>query len=77
MHSAERPMEPVVNMPFVPRNFGGSSASSKHSEYAQQSQPRLPVADCDGCLFSLGIVRIELWFGRCFEELKSSLDLDA
>jgi hypothetical protein len=63
--------DPIIDKPFVRRAFGGSNRLSQPLQASKLEQ----VADYDKCLFSLGIVLIELWFGRCFSDLKSSPDL--
>jgi hypothetical protein len=65
--------DPIIDKPFVRRAFGGSKRLSQPLQTSKLDQ----VADYDKCLFSLGIVLIELWFGRCFPDLKSSPDMQS
>jgi hypothetical protein len=61
-------LDPIIDKPFVRQVIDSSNKSSQ----APQASTMVQIADYDKCLFSLGIVLIELWFGRCFLDLKSS-----
>jgi len=58
-------LEPVVDRPFVRRNFGTSS-EQKVSQAAAASA----LIEYNKNLFSLGVVLIELWFGQDIECLQ-------
>jgi len=58
-------LEPVVDRPFVRRNFGTSS-EQKVSQAAAASA----LIEYNKSLFSLGVVLIELWFGQDIECLQ-------
>jgi hypothetical protein len=59
-------LEPVIEKPFVRRSFGtvGNILNTEQIRTAKS-----PLAAYDKSLFSLGIVLIELWFGKRFQDL--------
>jgi hypothetical protein len=63
-------LDPIIDKPFVRQVIENSSKSSQ----APQVSAKVQVVDYDKYLFSLGIVLIELWFGQCFKDLKSSVN---
>ncbi|KAF8539036.1 hypothetical protein BDD12DRAFT_839770 [Trichophaea hybrida] len=62
--------KPVLDNPLVRRTFGATNRPSS----AQQTAPtsRSPLVHYDKSLFSLGIVLVELWYGKRLEDLQSS-----
>ena len=58
---------PVFEKPFLCRDFRNGVRDSQ----SQQDMPALtqsPLVKCDASLFSLGIVLVELWFGKSIED---------
>ncbi|KAI5847998.1 hypothetical protein BZA05DRAFT_446717 [Tricharina praecox] len=62
--------EPIVNNPFVRKEFGSCASVSRQKTLTINHERK--IAEYDKCLFSLGIVLIELWFRKCFEDLNIS-----
>ena len=59
--------QPVFEKPFLRRDFRKGLPDSQ----SQQNMPALaqrPLVKCDASLFSLGIVLVELWFGKHIED---------
>ncbi|KAF8244039.1 hypothetical protein K440DRAFT_610854 [Wilcoxina mikolae CBS 423.85] len=63
--------KPVIDNPFVRRTFGATNCPPSP---AQQTAPtsRSPLVQYDKSLFSLGVVLVELWYGKRLEDLRSS-----
>jgi hypothetical protein len=60
-------LEPVVEKPFVCRSFGTAVDILGPQQIRTAKAPL--AAPYDKSLFSLGIVLIELWFGKRFQDL--------
>ncbi|KAF8247101.1 hypothetical protein K440DRAFT_644130 [Wilcoxina mikolae CBS 423.85] len=60
-------LNPVVEKPFVRRSFG-TTGDIQNPEHIRTMKSSL-AAPYDKSLFSLGIVLIELWFGKRFQDL--------
>jgi hypothetical protein len=66
--------KPIIGNPFVHQSFGmvGSSGGIAGNEPTPVKSPLLRY---DGCLLSLGIILVELWFGTCLENLPEYLQM--
>ncbi|KAF8244015.1 hypothetical protein K440DRAFT_636555 [Wilcoxina mikolae CBS 423.85] len=58
---------PVIDQPFVRRRFPNPQGSTPGGDCSIST-----LIPYDKSLFSLGIVLVELWFGKCIEDLKGS-----
>jgi hypothetical protein len=59
---------PIVNKPFLRRTFDPTSRSSS-LQLVMPTAVKSPLVQYDRSLFSLGIVLVELWFGKRLEDL--------
>jgi hypothetical protein len=56
--------EPVVEKPFLCRDFGCAHGSWGSSSQQAKPTSTQPLVQYDASIFSLGIVLVELWFGK-------------
>lgn len=73
--SGERDINPMIRKPFIRRIFTLPGPGSLPSQIGQEPT-KLILMPQNQSLFSLGVVLVELWFGRRLEDLRIEEDGD-
>jgi len=68
---------PVITKPFVSCVFSSRFPPSQSRAGSQKNPHPNPLFNYNKSLFSLGILLVELWYGKCLEDLRQKDDCQA